>query len=82
MQPQLVGDPKNPSDLCTTCHTGDFGPGVAAPGSAVHNTTKEVMNGTGAIGVPQGLPGVHDGKCVQCHMPPTSIRPRQRAARR
>ena len=30
------------------------------------------MNGTGAIGVPQGLPGVHKGKCVQCHMAPTS----------
>ena len=30
------------------------------------------MNGTGAIGVPQGLPGVHKSKCVQCHMPPTS----------
>ena len=32
---------------------------------------KEMMNGTGAIDVPQGSPSVHKGKCVQCHMPPT-----------
>jgi len=25
--------------------------------------------------VPQGAPGVHKGKCVQCHMPPTSSSP-------
>ncbi len=32
---------------------------------------KEMMNGTGAIDVPQGSPSVHKGQCVQCHMPPT-----------
>ena len=30
------------------------------------------MAGTGAIDVPQGSPSVHKGKCVQCHMVPTS----------
>ena len=31
------------------------------------------MNGTGAIGVPNGLlVSIHDSKCVQCHMAPTS----------
>jgi hypothetical protein len=69
---QLVGDPQNSSDLCTTCHNAEI-TGVAAAGAALHHTTKEVMDGTGAIGVPQGLPGVHKGKCVECHMPPTSF---------
>jgi len=31
-----------------------------------------MMNGTGAIDVPQGSPSVHKGRCVQCHMVPTS----------
>jgi hypothetical protein len=69
---QLVGNPSNPSDVCTTCHTAQTNGGVAAAGATIHNDQNEVMNGTGAIGVPQGLPGVHKGKCVQCHMVPTS----------
>ncbi len=69
---QLVGNPKNPSDLCTTCHTAQLNGGVALAGATIHNDQNEVMDGTGAIGVPQGLPGAHKGKCVQCHMAPTS----------
>ncbi len=30
------------------------------------------MAGVGAISVMQGSPSVHKGKCVQCHMPPTT----------
>ena len=70
---QLVGNPKNPSDLCTTCHTNNTGDGVFAAGATIYEDQREDMNGTGAIGVPQGFPGVHKGKCVQCHMPPTSF---------
>ncbi len=69
---QLVGDPANPSDLCSTCHNSQIGDGVLTAGTTVYENQKEVMNGTGAIGVPQGIPGVHKGKCVECHMPPTS----------
>jgi hypothetical protein len=69
---QLVGDPANSSDLCSTCHQSEIGDGVMAAGNTFYENQKEVMNGTGAIGVPQGLPGVHKGKCVECHMPPTS----------
>ncbi len=69
---QLVGNPSNPSDLCGTCHNSQIGDGVLAAGTTVYENQQEVMNGTGAIGVPQGLPGVHKGKCVQCHMAPTS----------
>ncbi len=71
---QLVGDPANPSDLCTTCHTAAItaANGIEPAGATVYEDQKEVMNGTGAIGVPQGLPGVHDGKCVECHMVPTT----------
>ncbi len=72
LDPQLVGNPSNPSDLCTTCHTAQLSGGVAAPGTTIYEDQAEVMAGTGAIGVPQGLPGVHEGKCVQCHMPPTT----------
>ena len=32
---------------------------------------KEMMDGYGAIDVP-AFPSVHKGKCIQCHMPPTS----------
>jgi hypothetical protein len=35
---------------------------------------KEMMDGYGAIGV-SSFPSVHKGKCVQCHMPPTSTSP-------
>ena len=72
MDDQLVGNPSNPSDLCTGCHNSQIGSGVLAAGTTVYEDQQEVMNGTGAIGVPQGLPGVHKGKCVQCHMAPTS----------
>ena len=61
--------------LCVECHNAELQdnptPGVAVPGQAVHHPMKEMMNGTGAIDVPQGSPSVHKGKCVQCHMPPT-----------
>ena len=33
---------------------------------------KEMMAGVGAIDVMQGSPSVHKGRCVQCHMPPTT----------
>jgi len=79
---QLVGNPANSSDVCTQCHTeqaftgespSPVATGLPAAGTLVRYNTTEVMNGTGAIGVPQGLPGVHDQKCVDCHMPPTSF---------
>jgi hypothetical protein len=70
---QLVGDPKNPSDLCTQCHNGEIPEGsTASPGSEVHHPMKEMMDGYGAIDV-SAFPSVHKGKCIQCHMPPTSI---------
>ena len=64
--------------LCVQCHNAelepqtDGQPGVATAGSTVHHPMKEMMNGTGAIDVPQGSPSVHKGRCVQCHMVPTS----------
>ncbi len=70
---QLVGDPANPSDLCSTCHNDQNGDAVVAAGSSVYENQKEVMNGTGAIGVPNGLlASNHNNKCIECHMPPTS----------
>jgi hypothetical protein len=70
---QLVGDPANPSDLCTQCHNGEIPAGsTASPGSEVHHPMKEMMDGYGAIDV-ASFPSVHKGKCIQCHMPPTSI---------
>jgi Cytochrome c552/Cytochrome c554 and c-prime len=69
--PQLITDGQK--TLCVTCHTAQLNGKVAAAGTTVHNPQNEIMNGTGAIDVPQGAPGVHKGKCVQCHMPPTSI---------
>jgi hypothetical protein len=70
---QLVGDPKNPSDLCGTCHNSQIGANVQTAGATVYENQKEVMDGTGAIGVPNGLlVSNHQGKCIQCHMPPTS----------
>ena len=63
------------SQLCVQCHNAELQdnptPGVAVPGQEVHHPMKEMMDGTGAIDVPQGSPSVHKGKCVQCHMPPT-----------
>jgi formate-dependent nitrite reductase cytochrome c552 subunit len=63
--------------LCVECHTAQIPakangrPGIATAGSEVHNPMKEMMDGTGAIDVPQGSPSVHKGRCVQCHMVPT-----------
>ena len=69
---QLVGNPKNPSDLCSTCHNGEIPEGsTASPGATVHHPMKEMMDGYGAIDV-ESVPSVHKGKCIQCHMPPTS----------
>lgn len=70
--PQLITDGQK--TLCVTCHNAELGSSrVAKAGSEVHHPMKEMMNGTGAIDVPQGSPSVHKGKCVQCHMPPTTI---------
>ena len=70
---QLIGDPKNPSDACITCHTGGLPEGTtASPGARFHSTAKEIVDGYGAIDVP-AFPSVHKGKCIQCHMPPTTI---------
>jgi hypothetical protein len=75
---QLVGNPDNPSDLCTTCHVAQSEAGAeitasneAVPGTTTYNDQKQIMAGVGAIDVPN-MPGVHEGKCVDCHMPPTS----------
>ena len=66
--PQLT---ETRQDLCVECHNAELGNSVAKAGSSVHHPMKEMMNGTGAIDVPQGSPSVHKGQCVQCHMPPT-----------
>jgi hypothetical protein len=71
--PQLRTDSQK--TLCVTCHNAELGGpnAVAKAGTTVHHPMKEMMNGTGAIDVPQGSPSVHKGKCVQCHMPPTTL---------
>ena len=69
--PQLITDGQK--TLCVTCHQAELDGKVATAGSTVHHPMKEMMNGTGAIDVPQGSPSVHKGKCVQCHMPPTTL---------
>jgi hypothetical protein len=70
--PQLRTDSQK--TLCGTCHTAEFGvKNVAVAGTTIHSSTREIMDGTGAIDVPQGSPSVHKGKCVQCHMPPTTF---------
>ena len=59
--------------LCVECHNGELPEGTtAAPGTEIHHPMKEMMEGYGAIDV-SAFPSVHKGKCVQCHMPPTSI---------
>jgi hypothetical protein len=72
---QLVDDANlggNGSNLCTECHNGEIPAGsTASPGAEVHHPMKEMMDGYGAIDV-QAFPSVHKGKCIQCHMPPTS----------
>jgi hypothetical protein len=60
------------AELCVECHNGELDGAVATPGTAVHHPMKEMMDGTGGIGVPQGTPSVHKGKCVDCHMVPTA----------
>jgi nitrate/TMAO reductase-like tetraheme cytochrome c subunit len=62
----------NGSNLCTECHNSEIPAGsTASPGAEVHHPMKEMMDGYGAIDVP-AFPSVHKGKCIQCHMPPTS----------
>ncbi len=72
---QLNGDANlggNGSNLCVECHNGEIPAGsTASPGAEVHHPMKEMMDGYGAIDV-QSFPSVHKGKCVQCHMAPTS----------
>ena len=72
---QLVNDNQldgNGSNLCTQCHNGEIPAGsTASPGAEVHHPMKEMMDGYGAIDV-ASFPSVHKGKCIQCHMPPTS----------
>ena len=66
---QLVGDTR---DMCTDCHNGSIPEGTTAtPGTEIHHPMKEMMDGYGAIDV-AAYPSVHKGKCIQCHMPPTS----------
>ena len=63
----------NASNVCTECHNGELPEGTtASPGAEIHHPMKEMMDGYGAIDV-SAFPSVHKGKCVQCHMPPTSI---------
>ena len=67
------GSATNGSNLCVECHNGEIPAGsTASPGAEVHHPMKEMMDGYGAIDV-ASFPSVHKGKCVQCHMPPTSI---------
>jgi nitrate/TMAO reductase-like tetraheme cytochrome c subunit len=72
---QLVGDANlagNGSNLCTTCHNSEIPAGTtASPGADVHHPMKEMMDGYGAIDV-AAFPSVHKGKCIECHMAPTS----------
>jgi len=58
--------------LCITCHTAGLAVGAAAsPGEELSGPAKEMIAGYGAVDVP-GSPSVHKGKCVECHMVPTS----------
>ena len=67
---QLITD--NGKTLCVECHNGEIPASTtASPGAEVHHPMKEMMDGYGAIDV-ASFPSVHKGKCVQCHMPPTS----------
>ena len=61
------------SNLCVECHNGEIPEGTtAAPGTEIHHPMKEMLDGYGAIDV-SAFPSVHKGKCVACHMPPTSL---------
>jgi nitrate reductase cytochrome c-type subunit len=67
------GSVTNGSNLCVECHNGEIPAGTtASPGAEVHHPMKEMMDGYGAIDV-AAFPSVHKGKCIQCHMPPTSV---------
>lgn len=71
--PQLRTD--NMQTLCVECHNGEIPVDTqASPGAEIHHPMKEMMDGYGAIDV-ASFPSVHKGKCVQCHMPPTSTSP-------
>ena len=71
--PQLRTD--NMQTLCVECHNGEIPVNTqATPGAEIHHPMKEMMDGYGAIDV-SAFPSVHKGKCVQCHMPPTSTSP-------
>jgi hypothetical protein len=66
------GSAANGSNLCVECHNGEIPAGsTASPGAEVHHPMREMMDGYGAIDV-ASFPSVHKGKCIQCHMPPTS----------
>lgn len=58
--------------VCADCHNSEIPVGgTYKPGSAVHHPQKEMLNGYGAIGVPQTV-SVHFKQgvtCVDCHMP-------------
>ena len=71
--PQLRTDSQK--TLCVECHNGEIPEGTqATPGTEIHHPMKEMIDGYGAIGV-SSFPSVHKGKCVQCHMPPTTTSP-------
>jgi hypothetical protein len=71
--PQLRTDSQK--TLCVTCHNGELPVNTeASPGAAIHHPMKEMIDGYGAIDV-AAFPSVHKGKCVQCHMPPTTTSP-------
>jgi len=78
-QTSLWNEERNPQltapreELCVQCHHDPSIPegGTAVPGSDVHEPMQQMMDGTGAIDVPQGSPSVHKDKCVNCHMVPT-----------
>jgi hypothetical protein len=69
--PQLRTDSQK--TLCVTCHNGEIPEGTtASPGAEIHHPMKEMIDGYGAIDV-ASFPSAHKGKCVQCHMPPTTL---------
>ena len=71
--PQLAH--RQPATLCVECHNGEIPEGTtASPGTEIHHPMKEMIDGYGAIDV-SAFPSVHKGKCVQCHMPPTTTSP-------
>ncbi len=69
--PQLITDSQK--TLCPTCHNAEIPNGsTASPGAALHHPMKEMIDGYGGIDTPS-FPSVHKDKCVQCHMPPTTL---------